>query len=170
MCSIVSLSPRSTSYTFCPLLPLCSLFTFESRHRFSPSCTLLSPGTPNFLCHTPLILPVVPRFFDFLPYFLLVRVSVPFTQLRIHPSSLCSQCFHFFTGIPVPLVVLRSLSFSSAFFFFSFQHSISILYSFPFIHFVLKHCHSLSRFHSQPAPLAVFPHYVTWRSWTLGIE
>jgi hypothetical protein len=100
-------SPRSTFRTFFPLLlPLFSLLvsTPESRHHFSLSCTLSPQILWNFLYHKPLILPSFPSFFDSLPLFLLVRVFVPFIQLRIHPSSFCSQSFHFSTGAPVPLV------------------------------------------------------------------
>jgi hypothetical protein len=76
-----------------------------------------------------LILPVVSRLFDYFPSFLFVCVFVPCTQLYIHPSSFCPQSLHFFTAIPSN------------------------------IHFVLKLCRSLSHFHSQPIPLALFPHY-----------
>jgi hypothetical protein len=123
--------------------------TSKSRHHFSFFCTLSPQVLWNFLCHTPLILPVVSGFFDSFPSFLLACVFVPFTQLYIHPASFCSQSFHFFTGIPVPLIVLFLSLFFSALFFFS-------------IHFVLKLCRSLFRFHSKPIPLAFFPDYVTW--------
>jgi hypothetical protein len=123
--------------------------TSKSRHHFSFFCTLSPQVLWNFLCHTPLILPVVSEFFDSFPSFLLACVFVPFTQLYIHPASFCSQSFHFFTGIPVPLIVLFLSLFFSALFFFS-------------IHFVLKLCRSLFSFHSKPIPLACFPDYVTW--------
>jgi hypothetical protein len=83
-------------------------------------------------------------------------VFVPFTQLYIHPSSFCSQYFHFFTGVLVPLVVFLSLFLLSVF-LFSLQNPAL----FPSIHVVLKFCRSLSRSHSHSIPLALFPHYVT---------
>jgi hypothetical protein len=108
------------SFLFFHSIPVFSLLvpTFQLRHHVSLSCTLSPQVLRNFLCHTPLILPVVPWFFDYLPSFLLVRVFVPFTHIYIHPSSFYSQSFHFFTGISVRLVVLLSLSFFSLFFFF----------------------------------------------------
>jgi hypothetical protein len=158
--SFLSFHPMSV---FSLLVP-----TSESRYHFSFSCTLSPQVLRNLLCYTPLMLPVVSGFFDYLPSFLLVCVFVPLTQLYIHPSFSRSQPFHFFTGIPVPLVVFLSLSLSlslffSVFFSFSLQHSVSIRHSsFPSILY-LKLCRSLSRFHSQPIPRALFPHYVTWR-------
>jgi hypothetical protein len=83
---------------FCLLVP-----TSKSRHHFSFSCTL-SPLW-SYLCHTPLILLL---YLD--SFFLACLCLVPFTQLYIHPFSFCSQFFHFFTGIPVSLVVILFLS------------------------------------------------------------
>jgi hypothetical protein len=112
----VPFSPSSSFrriHSTCALLVVLSAPSFllsllvstpESRHHFSLSCTLSPQILWNFLYHTPLILPSFPSFFDSLPLFLLVRVFVPFIQLRIHPSSFCSQSFHFSTGAPVPLV------------------------------------------------------------------
>jgi hypothetical protein len=121
--------------SFHPIPVFClRVSTSESRHHFSLSCTLSPQVLLNFLCHTLLIdtpsciLYLESRFFDSLPYFLLVDVFLPFTQLYIHSSCFCSQSFHFFTGIPVPLVVGTSPSLSLSF-FFSFQHSASILYT-----------------------------------------
>jgi hypothetical protein len=96
--------------------------TSESRHHFSFSCTF----SPMYSGFSSFILRVVSEFLDSLPSFLLVCVFVHFTQLYIHPSFFCSQSFHLFTGIPVPLGVFLSLSFFSVFFFFSLQHSLSI--------------------------------------------
>jgi hypothetical protein len=148
-------------------IPVFSLLvpTSESRHHFSLSCTLSPQVLLNFLCHTLLIdtpsciLYLESRFFDSLPYFLLVDVFIPFTQLYIHSSSFCSQSFHFFTGIPVPLVVLLPLSPCP----FSFLSSIPpVSCTLPFHPFCPQLCRSLFRFHSQPIPLTLFPHYVTW--------
>jgi hypothetical protein len=93
-CARLFLSPHSTFCTFFPLISsnICFLvFTSESCHHFSLSCTLSPQVLRDFLCHTPFILPVVPLFVDSLPSFLLVRVFVPFTQLFIHPSCFCSH-------------------------------------------------------------------------------
>jgi hypothetical protein len=46
----------------------------------------LSPGTPEFLSHTPRTLPVVSGFFHSLHSFLLVCVFVPFTQVHFLSS------------------------------------------------------------------------------------
>jgi hypothetical protein len=65
---------------FCLLIP-----TSESPHHFSFSCTLSPQVLQNFLCHTPLILPVVPRFSDSFPSLLLVRVfSLSLSSTFIH--------------------------------------------------------------------------------------
>jgi hypothetical protein len=152
MCSIVSLSPHSTVCTFFPLLPSNTCFCFF--------CILSPQILWNFSSVILLILPLVSGFFDSLPSFLLICVFVPFTQLHIHPSSFCSQSFHFFTGIPVPLVVFLSLLLRFFFFSPAFRKYPALFSS---IHFVLKLCRSLSRFHSKPISLAFFPHYVTWR-------
>jgi hypothetical protein len=120
----MSLSPHSTfcttapSFLFFRPIAVFSLLvsTSKARHHFSLFCTLSRQVFLNFLCHTPLILPVVSGFFDSFPSFLLVCVFAPFTQLYIHPSSFCSQFFHFFTEIPVSLIVFLSLSFFSVFF------------------------------------------------------
>jgi hypothetical protein len=136
------LSPSSSIPVFSLLIP-----TSESHHRFSFSCTL----SPQVIRNSSLILPFVSRFFDSAP---------SFTQLYIHPSCFCSKSFHFFTGIPVPLVVHISLSLSSLC-SFSFLSSIPLVSD--TLHFVLKLFRSLSRLHSQTIPLALFLHYVTWR-------
>jgi hypothetical protein len=73
------------------------------------------------------VLPVVSGFFNFSPFFLLARVFVSFTQLYIHPFSFCSQSFHFFTGIPVSLVVGTYFSFSFFSMFFFFLSSIPLV-------------------------------------------
>jgi hypothetical protein len=115
------------------LIPVFSLLvpTTKSRHHFSLFCTLSLQALRNFLCHTPLILLVVSGFFDSFPSFLLFYVFIPFTQLYLYPSSFCSQSFHFFTGIPVPLVVFLPLLLLRVF---------SLLSSIP---------------------LTLFPHYIT---------
>jgi hypothetical protein len=77
-----SFSPYSTFCTFLLHLPPNTCFlspTSEFRHNFSFSSILHSQAFRNFLCRTPLTLPVVSGFFDSLPSFLLVRVVVPFT-------------------------------------------------------------------------------------------
>jgi hypothetical protein len=127
--------------------------TSKSRHHFSFSCT---HSLWNFFCHRPLILPDVSGFFDSFPSFLLVCVFVPFTQLYIHLSFFCCSSFHFFTGIPVSLIVF--LSFLLLRVFYSFASGIPLVSYHPFCLY-----RSLSRFHSQPIPLTLFPHYVTWR-------
>jgi hypothetical protein len=48
-----------------------------------------------------------------------LSVFIPFTQLYIHPSSFCSQSFHFFTGKLVPLVVFLFLLLLRVLFLFS---------------------------------------------------
>jgi hypothetical protein len=92
------------SLTFFLLLFSLSSFPHLNLTIIFLSLVLSSQVLWNFLCHTLLILPVVPLFFHSLPSFFLV----PFTQLYILPSSFCSQSFHIFTGIPVPLVVILS--------------------------------------------------------------
>jgi hypothetical protein len=114
-CALLSLSPHSTFCTSFPLFPDNTCFLFSCSHVWiSPSFfsllhSLSLQALRNFLCHTPFILLVVSGFFDSFYSFLLFCVFVPFTQFYIHPSSFCSQSFHFFTGIPVPLVVFLSL-------------------------------------------------------------
>jgi hypothetical protein len=115
---LFTISPRSflsfSLISLHPFHPVHSIAVFsllvatsKSRHHFS---FFLSPQVlRNFLCHTPLILPLVSGFCDSLPSFLLVCVFVPFTQLSINPSSFCSQFFHFFTGKPVSLVAFLFL-------------------------------------------------------------
>jgi hypothetical protein len=118
-CTLLSLSLHSSFCTFFPLLPSNTYFLspHSHAHHFSLSCILSPQGLRNFLCNIPLILPVVSGFFDSLPSFLLVCVFVPFTRLYIATS------FHFFTGIPVPLVVLLRVLFLSS------PASVSILHS-----------------------------------------
>jgi hypothetical protein len=120
---------HSSFLSFHPV-PVLSLLvpTSKSRHNFSFFCTLSPQLLRNFLCYTPLIFPVVSGFFDSFPSFLFVCVFVPFTQLYIHPSSFDPQSFHFFTGIPVSLIVFLALLLFRVF-FFSFQHSVNILHS-----------------------------------------
>jgi hypothetical protein len=112
MCSIVSLLTAHSAPSFLSFrpIPVFSLLvpTTKSRDDLSFFCTLFPQVLRNFLCHTPLILPVVSGFFNSFPSFLLVRVFVPVTHFYI-PPSFCSQSFHFFTGIPVSLVVFLSL-------------------------------------------------------------
>jgi hypothetical protein len=111
----------------------------------------------SILCYGSLILPVVPRFSDSLSSLL----PVPLAQLRTHPSSFHSQSFHFPTGIPIPPAVLLSLLLIRVLFLFSIALS-QYPALFPSAHSVLELCRSLSRFHSQLAPLAFFLHYVPW--------
>jgi hypothetical protein len=136
------------------LIPVSSLLnpTSKSRHHFSFFCTLSPQVFQNFLCHTPLILPVVSGFFDSLPSFLLC-VSALHSSIFLLLSS-----FHFFT---IPLVVFLSFLLLHVLFLFSpaFHYYPAL---FPSVHFVLKLSRSLFRFHSQPL-LALFPHYyVPW--------
>jgi hypothetical protein len=113
MTSSIKISPRSFRYIYstCALLSIFLLIahsapSFLSFHpvpvfsllvHFAFSCTFSPQVLRNFLCHTPLTLPVVSGFFNSFSSFLLVCGFVPFTQLYMHPSS--------FTGIPIPLVV-----------------------------------------------------------------
>jgi hypothetical protein len=117
--------PTSSFLSFYPA-PVFSLLvpTSRSHYNFSFFCILSPQILRNFLCHPSLILLVVSGFFDSFPSFLLVCVFVPFSQLYIPPSSFCSRSFHFFTGIPVSLVVflLRVLC-------LFFQYSVTILHS-----------------------------------------
>jgi hypothetical protein len=102
---------------------------------------------------------IVPGFSDSLPSLLLVRVFVPLAHLHAHPFPLRSHSFHFLTGISVPPAVILSLFHIRALFLFSIAlRQYPAL--FPSAHSVLELCRSLSRFHSQLAPLALFPHYV----------
>jgi hypothetical protein len=91
---------------------------------------------------------------------LLVRISVPLAQLHTHPSSFRSQSFHFLTGIPVPSAVLLSLLLIRVLFLFSIALS-QYPALFPSAYSVLELCRSLSRFHSQLAPLALFDSFLT---------
>jgi hypothetical protein len=91
-CAQLSFSPHSTFSTFFLSfhpIPVFSLLipTSESPHHFSFSCTLSPQVLQNFLCHTPLILPVVPRLSDSFPSLLLVRVfslSLSSTFIHLH--------------------------------------------------------------------------------------
>jgi hypothetical protein len=78
--------PSFLSFRPIPALSL-HLPTSKSGQNFSLSYTFSPQVLRNFLCHTPLILPVVSGFFDSFPSFLLVYMFVPFTQLYIHPFS-----------------------------------------------------------------------------------
>jgi hypothetical protein len=54
--------------SFHPILVFYLLvFTSKSRHNLSFFCNLSPQVLRNFLCHTPLILPIVPGFFDSFP-------------------------------------------------------------------------------------------------------
>jgi hypothetical protein len=117
----------------------------------------------NFLCHTPIILPVV-----YLDYLILSLLSCLFVSLF---QSFCSSSLSIFLLLLLfPLLHWHSrfsdsisLPFFCVFFFLfsaAFRRYPRLL---PSIHFVFKLCRSLSRFHFQPIPLALFPHYVTWR-------
>jgi hypothetical protein len=103
-------------------VPVFSLVpTSKSPHHFSFSCTL-SQVVRNFLCHIPLILPVVSGFFDSFHSFLLVYVFVPFTQLYIHPFLLLSI---------FPLLHWHTRSSGSTFLSPSSPCSCSFLFSIP---------------------------------------
>jgi hypothetical protein len=139
-----SISPRSvltlslsfryihSTCAFFPLLPsfiqyLFSLYSFPHLNLaiiFLSFALSLSPPR-NFLCHIPLIFPVV----SFSSFFILC-VFVLFTQLYVHSAFFCFQSFHFFTDIPVSLIVFLSLSLSLSLSFFSvFFFSPSFCYS-----------------------------------------
>jgi hypothetical protein len=89
--------------------------TSKSRDHFSFFCPLSPQVFRNFLCHTPLILPVVSGCFNSFPSFLLFCIFVPFTQLYIHPSAFCS----FNVSTSARAYSFLSLSFLSVFFFSS---------------------------------------------------
>jgi hypothetical protein len=55
-----------------------------------PPILIFSLLVPTFLCHTPLILPVVSGFFDSFPSFLFVCVFVPFHSALHSSISFCS--------------------------------------------------------------------------------
>jgi hypothetical protein len=108
----------------------------------------LSLGTPEF----PLL------------YTLLYLDSLILSLLSCLSLSLSSTFIH------LPF----ALNFSTSSLYFSLSPSSPCSFSFspalrqypalfPSIHFLFKLCRSLSRFHSQSIPLALFPHYVTWR-------
>jgi hypothetical protein len=149
-------TPHSTSCTFFPLLPSNTLFslhfpTSESRHHFLFCCTLSPQVLRNFLCHIP---PCYSGFFNSLPSFLVVRVFVPFTEFYIHPYSFCSQSFHFFTDIPVPLVVFVLLLLLRVLFFLPSYFHFSSLFLFPLLNTIIF---VFSTFTSNFSFLAYFP-------------
>jgi hypothetical protein len=150
-------SPRArSSLFFLAAHPSPSLFSF----RPIPVLSLLVPTSKSrhhFICHTPLTLLVVPRFSNSRPSLFLVRVFVLLAQLRTHLSSFRSHSFHFLTGISVPPAVPLSLLLILVLFRLSIA-----LRQYPSAHSVLELCCSLSRFHSQPAPLDLLPHYASW--------
>jgi hypothetical protein len=115
MCSLSLLIAHSApSFLFFHPIPTSFLSprftTSESRHHFS-FLPLSLPRYSRISSVIHLSYSLVSGFFDSLPSSLLVCVFVSFTQLYIHPSSFCSQSFHFLTGIPVPLVVFLCLLF-----------------------------------------------------------
>jgi hypothetical protein len=120
-CSIVSLFIAHSAPSFLSFhpIPVFSLLVHTSKYRHHFSFSPCTPEFPLSYSYTSHILSLVSGFFDSFPSFLLVCVFVPFTQLYIHPSSFCSQSFHFFIGIPVSLVVFLPLSPSSVLFLFS---------------------------------------------------
>jgi hypothetical protein len=170
--SSFSISPRS-------LLSL----SLISLHPFHMLNCLIAHSTPSFLSFDPIhqnlaiiflsfthslprysgissvILPVVSGFFDSFPSFLLVCVFVLFTHFYIHPSSFCSQSFHF-TGIPVSLIIFLSLSPSSpcSFSFLSIIPSVSCTLPFhPFCLFFPGFTFNLFLLHSSLlAPISNF--------------
>jgi hypothetical protein len=154
---LITHSPTSflSFHAFSLLVP-----TSKCRHHSSFFCTLFPQVLRNFLCHTFLL------YLDFLffPFFLACLCLYPFhSALYMHPSFFRSQSSHFFTGIPVSLVVLSLFLSLLVLRFFSFLSTIPLVSCTPPIHFVFKLCRSLSRFHSRPIPFVFFPHYVTWR-------
>jgi hypothetical protein len=128
--SQLSLSPHSTFCTFflsfhpIPVFFLLVL-TSKSRHHSS----FFSPQVlRNFLRHTSIILPVVFGFFDsFASSLFVVPLSLSLNSTFIHlPFALNLSTF----SLAYPFLwYYFSLSFFSVFFFFSPQHSISILHS-----------------------------------------
>jgi hypothetical protein len=87
-------------------------------------CTLSPQVFQNFLCHTLLTLPVVSGFFDCFPSFLLC--------FYLFHSALHSSIFLLFLIFPLlhwHTHFSDSISLRVFFFFFSLQHSVSILHS-----------------------------------------
>jgi hypothetical protein len=121
MCSIpLSLSPHTTFCTFFPLLPSIPIFSL-----LVPTSSLFF----LFLRHTPLILPVVSRFF---PFFLACLCLCPFHS-ALHSSIflllLIFLLFHWHTRFSDSISLSPS---SLSFFFFSLEHSVNIL-TLPFV-------------------------------------
>jgi hypothetical protein len=136
-------------------IPVFSLLipTSKSRHHFS----FFSLPLPRYSGISSIMLTVVSGFFHSFPSFLLVCVFVPFTQFYTFIRLPWEQIsifplLHWHTRFSYSI----SLSPSSPC-FFSLQHSVSILHS-----SLALPCRSLPRFHSQPIPLTLFPHDVTW--------
>jgi hypothetical protein len=130
--SLISLHllSRLPSNTCFPLL----VSTSRSRHYFSFFCTLSPQVLQNFLCHTPLILPVVSGFFDYFPSFLLFCIFIPSTQLHscIFLLIVIFSLLHWHTRFSD-----ISLSPSSPYFFF--LSSIPLVScTFPFYPFCLQ--------------------------------
>jgi hypothetical protein len=138
---LLSVHPAPSFLLFRPI-PVLSLLVPASkpRHHFP-------------LFHASLILPVVPGLSDSLRSLVLVHVFVPLAHLHAHPFSFRSRSFHFLTGISVPPAIILSRFHIHALFLFSIA-----LRQYP----ALFPSVLLSRYHSQLAPLALFPHYVPW--------
>jgi hypothetical protein len=139
-------------------IPVFSLLipTSKSRHHFSFFCTLSPQVFQNFLCHTPLILPVVSGFFDSFPSSLLIwSLSLSHSSSFIHlPFALNLST----SSLAYPFLSLLLLR---VFFFHSFQHSVSILHSsLPSILSPLKYFSCISSTSSCSFhPQITAPHY-----------
>jgi hypothetical protein len=151
MCSIVSLSLHSTFCTFFALLhpiPVVSLLfpTFDSRHHFSLSCIISPQVLRNLLSYT-IIDSLILSLLSCLSVSLSFSLSSTFLHLPFALNLSASSLAYPFLS----LLLLR------VFFFFSLQHSVSILHS------SLQTLPLSYRFHSQPIPFTLFLHYVIWR-------
>jgi hypothetical protein len=90
ICSLVIAHSAPSFLSFHPIPVFALLVTSsKSRHHFSFSCTLSPQVFRNFLCYTPLILPLLSGFFDSLPSFLLIwSLSLSLSSTFIHLSLL----------------------------------------------------------------------------------
>jgi hypothetical protein len=121
-CLSLLITHSAPSFLSFRLIPVSFSLLFLSFALSLPRYSGISPL--SYTSHTPSCIWI---FFYSLASFLLICVFVPFTQLHIHPSSFCSQSFHFFTGISIPLEIFLSLLLHVL--FFSLQHSINIRHS-----------------------------------------
>jgi hypothetical protein len=163
MCFIVSLSSsRIVHLLSSPFFQyLFSLSSFPHLHFviiFLSLSRSLSPGTLEFLLVTYLSYSLC--YLDSLILSLRSCLSESLSLSFIHiPSAL--NC------VPVSLVVFLSLLLRVLLLLsIAFRQYPAL---FPSAHFVLKLCRSLPHFHSQPAHLALFPHFTMYPGVSLSI-